>query len=209
MLTQDDRYRSASPEERPHLLAEVAMRAFAGANAKGDRKNWMDDFDPEKHLPVERLAFSATGFPDSRATTSYAIVDRKGLAVACSHTMNRPFGTAAIVPGTGIFFAAPPENGHDVSLAPVLVMRDVGVQRRNGASEQRGDSGSPGAWRRRRAAPRSATRCFTSVAVSPSATSHGGVQEGPAGPPSAGRRRPQQRAYLTGLYRRGFMVSPC
>ncbi len=129
MLTKGNRYEAASAEEKPHLLAEIAMRSFAGANTKGAREGWMDDFDPRKHLPVERLPFASTTFPDNRATTSYAIVDRKGLAVVCSHTMNRSFGTAAIVPGTGVFFAAPTESSHDVGLAPVLVMRDVGKTR--------------------------------------------------------------------------------
>ncbi|MCE2510699.1 MAG: gamma-glutamyltransferase, partial [Alphaproteobacteria bacterium] len=129
MLTREDRYKSASAEEKAHLFAEIAMRAFAGANTKGNRQGWMDDFDPQKHTPVEQLSFAPVAFPDNQATTSYAIVDRKGLAITCSHTMNRPFGTAAIVPGTGIFFAAPTESGHDVALAPVLVMRDVGKTR--------------------------------------------------------------------------------
>ena len=129
MLTKGNRYAAASAEEKPHLLAEIAMRSFAGANTKGSREGWMDDFDPQRHLPVERLPFAPIAFPDNRATTSYAIVDRKGLAVVCSHTMNRSFGTAAIVPGTGVFFAAPTENSHDVALAPVLVMRDIGKTR--------------------------------------------------------------------------------
>jgi len=129
MLTKGNRYKLTSAEERPHLLAEISMRSFAGANSRDTRENWMDDFDPKKHLPVGRLPFTPTTFPDNRATTSYAIVDRKGLAVACSHTMNRSFGTAAIVPGMGVFFAAPTETSHDAVLAPVLVMRDVGKTR--------------------------------------------------------------------------------
>jgi len=129
MLIQDARYQTASAEERPHLLAEISMRAFAGANTKGDREGWMADYDPKSHVPVERLPFAPTAFPDNPATTSYAVVDRKGLSVICSHTMYRPFGTGAVVPGVGIFFSGPMAPDNDIALAPLLVMRDIGNAR--------------------------------------------------------------------------------
>ncbi len=129
MLTQDQRYQTASADERPHLLAEISMRAFAGVNKKGGREGWMEDFDPQGHLPVERLPFAPVALPEDPATTSYAVVDRKGLAVICSHTMYRPFGTGAVVPGTGIFFAGPMAPANDIGLAPMLVMRDVGKKK--------------------------------------------------------------------------------
>ncbi len=129
MLIQDERYQAASAEERPHLLAEISMRAFAGANTKGDREGWMADYDPQRHVPVEQLPFVPTVFPDNPATTSYAVVDRKGLAVICSHTMYRPFGTGAVVPGVGVFFSGPMAPANDIALAPLLVMRDVGKAR--------------------------------------------------------------------------------
>lgn len=129
MLTQGDRYRKASTDDIPHLLAEVGMRAFAGADAKGGREDWMADYDPRSHLPVERLPFAPISYPDETATTGYVVVDRKGLAVLCAHTMNRPFGTGRAIPGTGILFAAPMAAGSDIALAPVLVMRHIGRTR--------------------------------------------------------------------------------
>ena len=45
--------------------------------------------------------------PDS-GTTGFTVMDRLGGAVACTFTMNRPFGTGRIIPGTGVFAAPPP-----------------------------------------------------------------------------------------------------
>ena len=49
-------------------------------------------------------------------TTSFVIVDRRGMAVACGLTMNGPFGAGRVAPETGIVLAAAPEP----DLAPPL-----------------------------------------------------------------------------------------
>jgi len=46
--------------------------------------------------------------PPLPASTSFAVVDGKGGAVACALTMNNLFGTGRIAPGTGIVLAASP-----------------------------------------------------------------------------------------------------
>ncbi len=52
---------------------------------------------------------SLTGvLPALPASTSFAVVDRRGAAVACALTMENLFGTGRIAPGTGILLGASP-----------------------------------------------------------------------------------------------------
>lgn len=51
------------------------------------------------------------GSPDTGAGTGFTVVDRNGMAVACSLTNYNPFGTGRIAPGTGVTPAAAPGRG--------------------------------------------------------------------------------------------------
>jgi gamma-glutamyltranspeptidase/glutathione hydrolase len=53
-------------------------------------------------------------------------VDRLGGAVACTFSMNGPFGAGRIIPGTGLFAANPPGTGADgrATRTPVIVAND-------------------------------------------------------------------------------------
>jgi len=51
------------------------------------------------------------GSPDTGAGTGFTVVDRNGMAVACSLTNYNPFGTGRIAPGTGVTPAAAPGKG--------------------------------------------------------------------------------------------------
>lgn len=44
--------------------------------------------------------------PDMSGTTGFAAIDRAGGVVACSISMNGPFGTGRMLPGTGVFAVA-------------------------------------------------------------------------------------------------------
>ncbi len=44
--------------------------------------------------------------PDRSGTTGFAVIDRAGGVVACSLSMNGPFGTGRMLPGTGVFAVA-------------------------------------------------------------------------------------------------------
>ncbi len=50
------------------------------------------------------------GLPALPASTSFAVLDRKGGAVACALTADNLFGTGRIAPGTGILLAASPRS---------------------------------------------------------------------------------------------------
>jgi gamma-glutamyltranspeptidase/glutathione hydrolase len=59
-------------------------------------------------LAAVAQARSTGGLPALPASTSFAVLDRKGGAVACALTMDNLFGTGRIAPGTGILLAASP-----------------------------------------------------------------------------------------------------
>ena len=64
--------------------------------------------------------------PEQPSAASLTVVDSFGQAVACNFTMNYPFGTGRIAPGTGILLAASPGvGGRDaVDLGAVLVINE-------------------------------------------------------------------------------------
>ncbi len=126
-LTKVESYRSADNEERPHLFAETAMRAFA------DRGRWSTDgldievplddlvstahveammsgYSSDRHRPAASLKPPPQRRRDQGAATSFVVADRKGSAVACAFSMNNLFGTGRIAPGTGIMLAAAPDR---------------------------------------------------------------------------------------------------
>lgn len=70
---------------KPDMLSAAGMRGFADAKAAG-----------------------VMGNPSA---TSFVAVDRDGSAVACAVTLNAPFGTGRVAPGTGIIPAALPGPG--------------------------------------------------------------------------------------------------
>ena len=81
------------------LFAEGAYR-----NAPGDAKAAAIAMAA---LSVGGNAPGADGAaPDKSGTTGFAVTDRAGGVVACSLSMNGPFGTGRMLPGTGVFAVA-------------------------------------------------------------------------------------------------------
>jgi gamma-glutamyltranspeptidase/glutathione hydrolase len=134
MLTEVRDYESAPPDERPHLFAEAAMRAFADraawftpagesrepAAALLERKRLarlMADYDAGRHTAASLLTPPPRARPENPDGAGFAVGDRWGNAVACSLTMNRLFGAGRVAPDTGILLAAPPLGGTDGTLA--------------------------------------------------------------------------------------------
>jgi gamma-glutamyltranspeptidase / glutathione hydrolase len=104
--------------ERVHLFAEVARRAYAARNELIGDPDFM-------HVPLERLLDTrhmlarmadidrhhatpssqiATGIPlaESMHTTHFSVIDRSGMAVANTFTLNESFGARVQAPGTGV-----------------------------------------------------------------------------------------------------------
>ena len=141
MLVQDGRYKDAADGERPHLVVETAMRAFA------DRARWlrgdgtstvapeklvsearitslMASYRRDRHVPAAELDPAPVARPENPAATSFVVVDGDGSAVACALTMNNLFGTGRVAKGTGILIAALPGQGGrgPISLVSMVVM---------------------------------------------------------------------------------------
>ncbi len=143
MLVQDDRYENVADGERPHLVVETALRAFA------DRARWlrgdgtstvapeklvsearitslMASYRRDRHVPAAELDPAPVARPENPAATSFVVVDGHGSAVACALTLNNLFGTGRVAKGTGILMAALPGRGGrgPISLGPMVVMSE-------------------------------------------------------------------------------------
>ena len=142
MLLDGDDYEDADPEERPRVLAAAAMQAFL------DRDRWMaadgssrvaaeslveDDWIEEllagvqarRPAPASATAINA-GRPENPSAATLIAVDREGSAVACALTLNAPFGTGRMAPGTGILLAAQPGTGGrgHTALGPMVIVNE-------------------------------------------------------------------------------------
>ena len=114
LMDHRDSFDDAPAAEQAHMLAEFGRIARPAADAgvagvarvtdPGQLDSLLAAYDPAAARVV------AEGPPGAPATGGAAIVaaDSFGEAVACAFTMNRPFGTGRIAPGTGILLAAPP-----------------------------------------------------------------------------------------------------
>lgn len=137
MLTEGDLYEETSPEARAHLLSEASSRAFldrarwmaadggsaepvAALTSKQRVQGLLAGYSPERHAPTQ-----ASGLPkDIIGGTGFVVADPQGMAVACSLTMNHPFGTGRIAPATGVMLAAAPgkDGRGPYPLAPMIVV---------------------------------------------------------------------------------------
>lgn len=143
VLTQHLRYGGASAEERPHVFAEAAARIRAGTDrwlaqdratpgggaelVSDDRlRALVDSFDRSAHVPPSSNDGAPVRRPEQPSAASLVVVDSQGQAVVCNFTMNYPFGTGRIAPGTGILLAASPGVGdRDASdLGAMLVVNE-------------------------------------------------------------------------------------
>jgi len=137
----EDMYDSVPAEERNHLLAETALRAYAdrgqwmgeGGTAKiaesdltleGRIKPLMRSYVSNRHIPSERLRPTPVERAENPSATSFVVTDRDGSAVACGLTLNSLFGTGRVASGTGVLFAAAPDRGGrgPYSLGPMVVV---------------------------------------------------------------------------------------
>ena len=126
LASADSRYAEAEEAERYRLLAEAGRRAFSRPPIAGEGPLERDTLAPaagddgsESGTASEADAHS--GLSDV-PTTSFAIVDRNGMAVACGLTMNGLFGAGRLAPGTGIILAALPESNLAPPIAPVVLV---------------------------------------------------------------------------------------
>jgi gamma-glutamyltranspeptidase/glutathione hydrolase len=105
-----------APADRVHFLVEVMRRAYA------DRARYLGDSD-QVHVPIAQLlnrgeamrrarridmrrATPSVPLPgavgEGQDTTHFSILDREGNRVAATLSINYPFGSGYLVPGTGV-----------------------------------------------------------------------------------------------------------
>lgn len=105
-----------APVPRTHLLAESMRRAYRDRAAYlGDpdqvtmplerllhphyAAGLMRDFDPARATPSRPAALETR---EGRDTTHFSILDREGNRVAATLSINYPFGSGFVAPGTGV-----------------------------------------------------------------------------------------------------------
>ena len=115
-------------EDRLHTIIEAMRRAYR------DRAEFLGDPDfydvPTERLiakeyadtlaesiDLEQATASTTlpviaGDPEGRNTTHYSILDADGNRVAATLSINYPFGTAFVPPGTGVLLNNEMDRGH-------------------------------------------------------------------------------------------------
>ena len=133
----DGRYLGANGADRFHLLAEAGMRGFADRStgvadgaaldvARLERS--MKNYRADSHSAPESLSPPPPVWPQDAATSSFAVVDRRGMAVVCGLTMNALFGAGRLAPETGIILAKAPEPDRPFLFAPALLVNRVNQQ---------------------------------------------------------------------------------
>jgi gamma-glutamyltranspeptidase/glutathione hydrolase len=113
--TDEDRYEDTEIASRTHLIVELGARAYQARAAEtadatspavvaalvaGVSETYHSA--PQPSIPVRTVGVSSGA--------SIVAVDKRGRTVACSFTMNGPFGSGVIAPGTGILLAPLPES---------------------------------------------------------------------------------------------------
>ncbi|MCG6984733.1 MAG: gamma-glutamyltransferase [Thiocapsa sp.] len=111
---------SMSGSQRIHALTEVMRRAYRDrARYLGDpdqvampigrlthpyyAAGLIRDFDPERATPSQAAApGTEDAVAEGRATTHFSVLDREGNRVAATLSINYPFGSGFVAPGTGV-----------------------------------------------------------------------------------------------------------
>ncbi len=148
ILNRDRRYRDASADEAPHLFAEASLRVLSN-RAAGDKTisddrlaELMRGYDPARHgAPPDMVPQLSQD-----AAAGFVVADSFGQAVACNFTLNYPFGTGRIAPGTGILLAAAPGmSGRGASDLGAMMLVDQRTQNIFYGAVASGGSAAPAA----------------------------------------------------------------
>lgn len=129
---EDDRFEDEGPVGRDHLILEAAARSYQamaqrqGSAAFPDAATLMANYSATTHLAVTPSVTVAEDTAHDGA--SIVAVDNQGRTVACSFTMNGPFGSGVVAPGTGIVLANPPGSPRaSVPSVAMMVNENIGL----------------------------------------------------------------------------------
>ncbi|MBB2174328.1 gamma-glutamyltransferase [Gluconacetobacter johannae] len=108
---------------------QVAQAAVAAWRARTPGAHDADDLVAQAQALVESGTVVGGGaLPHLPASTSFAVVDRHGGAVACALTMDNLFGTGRVAGSTGIVMAASPQRLPRPLLTAAIASRDRGFR---------------------------------------------------------------------------------
>jgi gamma-glutamyltranspeptidase/glutathione hydrolase len=116
--------------DHPAEVAQAINGLVADRNgwmkAGGDASKPVDELLAEDHVNAARggrLDAPGAAMGENPSSTGLVTMDNDGQGVSCEFTMNAPFGSARIAPGTGIILApAPNDKGAGFSaLGPVML----------------------------------------------------------------------------------------
>ncbi len=138
------RWRRASAEERPHLLAQASLRAWL------DRSRWlapdMTSATPPPELVSERYLANLMAsyradqrtpqagpartepLPDDAAASGFVVGDRDGNVVSCTVSSYGLFGSGRVAAGTGVVLGRAPDG---VTAGPQWLGPVIGVSTRD------------------------------------------------------------------------------
>ncbi len=141
MLMDARRYRQTPDVEKPHLLAEAALRAYAsradwlaadgtlavdvGQLASPDRvKSLMKNYQADGHTAAQTLNPAPQETQDDPSAATFVTIDANGSAVACALSMNGLFGNGIVAGDSGVLLASVPGSGGrgPASLGPMLAI---------------------------------------------------------------------------------------
>jgi len=137
MLTYGDLFEDADEGQRAHLMAEVIERSLA------DRANWkaksvppdqlvslgrterlLDTYDRKRRVVTPGAAAAGLDPTSQSSGSSFSVMDFEGSAVACSLSMNKPFGAGRVPRGTGVIIA-PEANDSSDSFATMMLVNTL------------------------------------------------------------------------------------
>ena len=126
LLDHRDSLADAARSEQAHLLSELgrAARRVAAADL-ADLPTLTDERQLDRVLAnYNPAAVTVASDPQVTEVTtggaSIVATDRFGETVACAFTMNRPFGSGRMAPGTGVLIAAAPPSLNDAMAVAIM-----------------------------------------------------------------------------------------
>tara|TARA_R110002110_G_scaffold2756_1_gene13297 strand:+ start:38142 stop:39653 length:1512 start_codon:yes stop_codon:yes gene_type:complete len=125
--TEDDRYEDLDGVARTHFMLELVARAYqaeaAGTVDLASPATLLAGISETSHAARQpSIPVHVDGAPSG---ASIVAVDNEGRMVACSFTMNGPFGSGVIAPGTGILLAPVPDAARASVPSVALMANEV------------------------------------------------------------------------------------
>lgn len=147
ILSAGDILKKAPRQARPNVFLEASRLAL------GEQGRWLADdgtitapayslvdddrfkalaemIDPERRIPDTALPTPPMRLSENDSATGFVVLDRTGSAVACTVSMNQPFGGGRAIRSLGLAIPTAPGDGElpAISRTPLIVVGNKGRQ---------------------------------------------------------------------------------